>query len=527
METINPKNFIDIDPYIVSFITLKNGNMIMLDELAPIKPNKIKQSSEVEKNSNNQKKEIFQKNFELFLSEQFNLFFKGNQKKLEPITIIKKNDFNMISSITKNINFSFLYNKKPKKINLCNPNYSIDIKSSMFQSKRDKNNINNINNNINNININNLNNNILSEDNVNIHMTDTTMSNQTNINIKEKIISNENKKIQINPSNNYISNLTENDNYKLKQYNRLFDEKQKYTYEENKNNYTDININGNNIKNKENVNNNIIKNENNENNENNKNFKTNNIDNNTNGNNIKEKNTDNNNSLELKNNKYNNYISQNNFPKNNLTINNANKINLTESNNNFSNERRRSQIEKNNRLNKKIISKKDKNYVNAVVSLNIPADDQEEINLVKKFNSLVDRLNGQKSRVQPKINLRKSDRYYELYKNSNENNILNSILSPERNKRKKYILDFNNTTNNSKIGNKNISKIFYNELSMNNIGKGNNLNTRILALKKRTYTSINNSFRNENIKENYSCSNNSDIVLPSNFPNQKKNNNEI
>ena len=40
METINPKNYIDIDPSLVSFITLKDGNMIMLDESTPIKTSK-------------------------------------------------------------------------------------------------------------------------------------------------------------------------------------------------------------------------------------------------------------------------------------------------------------------------------------------------------------------------------------------------------------------------------------------------------------------------------------------------------
>ena len=44
METINPKNLIDIDPSSVSFITLKDGNIIMLDESAPVKPTKEKSS---------------------------------------------------------------------------------------------------------------------------------------------------------------------------------------------------------------------------------------------------------------------------------------------------------------------------------------------------------------------------------------------------------------------------------------------------------------------------------------------------
>ena len=70
MENLNPKNFIDIDPNIVSFITLKNGNMIIIDELTPAKPNKnIVISIEEEKNN----VETLYKPKKLELSEQFYL----------------------------------------------------------------------------------------------------------------------------------------------------------------------------------------------------------------------------------------------------------------------------------------------------------------------------------------------------------------------------------------------------------------------------------------------------------------------
>ena len=36
MESVNPKNFIDIDPYTVSFITLKDGNIMILNKVAKI-----------------------------------------------------------------------------------------------------------------------------------------------------------------------------------------------------------------------------------------------------------------------------------------------------------------------------------------------------------------------------------------------------------------------------------------------------------------------------------------------------------
>ena len=502
METVNPKNFVDIDPLLVSFITLKDGNMIMIDETVPAKPNKVRLFQEEEKNNiepMNKKKNKSQK---LSISEQLNLNFIRSQKKMEPITIIKKSDFNSISSIYKNTSFSFVYNKDGiKNTNLPSPNCSVDIKSSMFQTRRDNNNIN-----FNNTNMNTINNNILSEDNVNIHMIDTTISKQMNNNNNEK-------KDQIVPANIFKSNIVEN-NYKLKSKNENEDN-QKINFENNKNNYDSNDNNNNNFLQKDNINDNIVKDEQN--------------DMNLNSN----KNNDNlNNFNEMKNKIINRpslviqnkiLYSQNNYRSNNLSTNEPIKNNLTEINkNDISRDKKRNSINRyskiNNRLSK---SGKDNNYVKAVVSLNIPAEDQEEINLVKQFNSLVDRLNGQKSHQHTKINLKKSDKYYELYKNSNEINLLNRILSPERNKKKfehnNYIIDANNNYSNSKFIDNNLSNYFSsNDVSMISYGRNNNLNSRILALRERTYTSINNSFRNDS-KDNFSSSINSEIVLPSNF----------
>ena len=505
METVNPKNFVDIDPLLVSFITLKDGNMIMIDETVPAKPNKVRLFKEEEKNNiepMNKKKNKSQK---LSLSKQFNLNFIGRQKKMEPITIIKKSDFNSISSISKNISFSFLCNKDGiKNTNLPSPNCSVDIKSSMFQTRRDNNNIN-----FNNINMNTINNNILSEDNVNIHMIDTTLSKQMNSN------NNNEKKEQIVPANIFKSNIVDN-NYKLKSKNNENEDNQKYNFEDNKNNYDYNDNNNNNYIKKDNINDNIVKEEQNEINLN----SNNNYDNLNNFNETKNK-IINKPSLVMQNK---NLYSQNNYRSNNLSANEPIKNNLTEINkNDISRDKKRNSINRyskiNNRLSK---SGKDNNYVKAVVSLNIPAEDQEEINLVKQFNSLVDRLNGQKSHQHTKINIKKSDKYYELYKNSNENDLLNSILSPGRNKKKighnNYIIDTHNNYSNGKFIENNLSNYFSNDVSMISYGRNNNnnLNSRILALRERTYTSINNSFRNDS-RDNFSSSINSEIVLPSNF----------
>lgn len=520
MESVNPKNFIDIDPYIVSFITLKDGNMIMIDELTPAKPNKVKILSGTENNKNNNSELLNkEKAPELALSEQINFSFIGEPKNEESKTIIKKSDFNLISNISKNINFSFINNDKKIKKNNTNGNIpnniqnnfnnnnnisslnsSIDIKSSMFQSKRDKNNVNNI----------------LNEDNVNINLTDTIFSNQQNNNFNGKKIE------EIMPSNIFAKNLTENNinkkNNNIREIDKIIKDNQKYTFDE---------------KPKEDNINNINKNTKEKNNKNEQINKINNFNqinyDNINGNiNIKnynspnkktdkdEKSYINNPSLIIQNN---NFYSQNNFQKNNINTNEPNINNETELT--TQENRSKNKSKRYNRLNRLNQSKKDGNYVKAVVSINIPGEEEENINLVQQFNSLVDRLNGQKSQTQAREIIKRSERYYELYKNPNEN-ILNSLISPEKNKKRlKYNVFFeNNTNNNGKYGDNNISNSIYNnDMSYISYQKNNNFNSRILALKERSMISMNNSFANENNTKNIykKNNNNPDIVLPSNF----------
>ena len=475
MESVNPKNFIDIDPSIVSFITLKDGNMIMVNESTPAKPNKVKLFSNEEKNNieplNREKAK------ELSLSEQINFSVLGfkNQKASE---FNKKNDFNLISRITNNINFSFLNaykineqkkniinnNKNIYKSNLANfasPNSSIDIKSSIFQGRKNNN-------------INNLNNNIISEDNVNIQLTDTYTSKPTN---------------NYNGKNGELisKNFSSKNNSNIRQINKIIKDTQKYTFDENTNNEDNNNGNLNNY---------------NYNNQTEKNEKPSNI---------------NNPSLIIQNN---NFYSENNFPNNNnIIMSEQNKTNNTEVvMSNASQENKSTNTKKYSRLNRLRKKNKDNNYIKAVVSINIPAEEKEAINLVKQFNSLVDRLNGQKSKTKAKEIIKKSDRYYELYKNPNEN-ILNSLISPEKNNtRKKYNNYFDNINNKKKYVDNNNSSIYSKDNSSYITQKNYNLNNRILALKERTFSSKNISFFNENFRENYKTkNNNSEIVLPANF----------
>ena len=460
METINPKNFIDIDPNSVSFITLKDGNMIMLDDSTPVKPSKEKKiQSSLEEINTLQKIKPQQI---LAVSFPTNFSYKGNAKK------------NIILEITKNINFSYnktVYKHKEKK--MPSPNSSIDFKSSMLQSKKDMTNLN-INNSTN------INKNIFSEDNVNIRMTDTLVSKQTTINVN-----NENENIM--PSNNLSMY---NDNKSRIKLEKKSDENiQAFTFKNEQKKLLDIN------------------------NEINLDLKEENNDCNTNNNNnielIEEKeNKMQNKSIEEKIDTFKKIVFNNNKIPSSLIINNNNFSSKITENPKRSiktevslNEEKTDTNKTYNKINKRLPKEKNTNYIKAVISINIPGEEKKNPNIVTQFNSLVDRLNGQKSKGKIK-NIKKSDRFYELYKNSNENYILHRILSPKKTKRKiphDYFRDISSFLTNS-------------EMSTIASGKGSSLNSRIMALKEKT--NPNNSFRSDN--ENNQNDKN-DIVLPSNF----------
>ena len=346
------------------------------------------------------------------------------------------------------------------------PNSSIDFKSSMLQSKKD----------INNLNLNNstsINKNVLSEDNVNIHMTDTIISKQTNINFNNNN-DNENKNDERIPSNNISIN-----NNEIKLEKKEGENIQAYTFKDIQNNN---NINNENNYLLENVNNEDKANINESETENKKKEEKNDI--------LKKILFNNNkipSSLIIKNNNFSSRITEN-----------QKRTTMTEV---FFEEEEKNDVNNTyNKISKK--SNKNNNYVKAVISINIPGEGKNNSNIVKQFNSLVDRLNSQKSKERIS-NIKKSDRFYELYKKTSDNYILDRILSPKKTKRKiphDYLRDISSFLNNS-------------EMSTVSSGKGNsNLNNRILALKERT--NPNNSFRNEN--ENNTNEKN-DIVLPSNF----------
>jgi hypothetical protein len=112
METINPNDITEVDKNSISLITLKNGNMIMIDDSVPEKPKTEK------KQINDEQPKSEKKPQPLSISQHLTCSFEGKEqpvnKNLEKISekivekkIIVKSDFNSLSKVSKNTNFTY------------------------------------------------------------------------------------------------------------------------------------------------------------------------------------------------------------------------------------------------------------------------------------------------------------------------------------------------------------------------------------------------------------------------------------
>ena len=148
METLNPKDVSKLDFESISFITLKNGDMIMIDGAAPEKY----KSESPKYDSNNTKKRNNILNLEV--TKQLSFTYKGkkqlnNTKDKANKKILMKSDFNLISYPSKTINLFF--KGMPNKYILNNiPNIPMKEnikKNSLYEISNNTNNNFNINNN--------------------------------------------------------------------------------------------------------------------------------------------------------------------------------------------------------------------------------------------------------------------------------------------------------------------------------------------------------------------------------------------
>ena len=141
MEIISPKEFPNLDTNIISFITLKNGKVIKLET-----SNLEEQDKEIKKVNLQSTLETIHDN-PLKISKMIILCFEGKQNmnnKLNNNRIILKNDFNIISKIIRNTNFTYFGKliSNNQKINnkKNNDNLPKNLKKEIIDTSNKKNN---------------------------------------------------------------------------------------------------------------------------------------------------------------------------------------------------------------------------------------------------------------------------------------------------------------------------------------------------------------------------------------------------
>ena len=363
MESINPNDIFNLDISTISLITLKNGDMLLIDNTIPekgINHNTI--SNKLDSNESYNIKKIFE------ISPPIILFFEGKIIKNK-----NKNDFNICSKITKNINLFFEGIKNNLNIlyNLNNFNSKNSYNPSQYiESEKEINSMNNKNN-------------------INYNLK----KNSKLFSFRPLFIENDKTLIKYNTEySNTNINSTENSNYLSK------------------NEKIDFNINLKNISN--------IKNDNIENN------------------------------------------------KNNTSVN----INSFLLKKKYSSKKH----------GKEGYLRKNRNSINPVCSLSIGACEPNKINLVNKFNNIVDKLNNQREKNKKNNEIKNENKnksliYYKFYKHNDSSINL-----------KKNIESFNNIKDiNSDI----IDDVYIKKISNNKKKKNNN---------KNSFNSLSNYNSNEN-----------------------------
>jgi hypothetical protein len=204
MESINPNDIMTLDMAQISYVTMKNGNMILIDDSIPQKSNK-----ESNKNSplfttavpeTNIKKDIH-----LEISSPSTFSFKGN--KIISNNKSNKSNFNICSEISKNISFSFDAIKENKKRSSNESSSSSSSSSNKPSVKEGENQTTNNMKNNNNIEISKIDKINYNQSNLNTNLSIPIMNFSNNI-IDNK--NNTNINIISNDNNNNISNSSLN-----------------------------------------------------------------------------------------------------------------------------------------------------------------------------------------------------------------------------------------------------------------------------------------------------------------------------
>ena len=140
MESIHPNDIITMDLNSISYLTLKNGNMVLIDDSVPEKGNKEKMKLSKSSGSNKNESKKIQKNIKLEIVSPSSLYFKGikiyNSHNNE--NDIRKHDYKIFNKIIKNENFLI----KGMKANYFNNNNILEKEKENIPTNNNNNHFN-------------------------------------------------------------------------------------------------------------------------------------------------------------------------------------------------------------------------------------------------------------------------------------------------------------------------------------------------------------------------------------------------
>ena len=102
MESIHPNDIMTLDMDSISYVTLKNGNMILIDDTVPQKSNTEKKNIPISSSLNQNESKVAPKEMNLEISSPLIISFGGT---IDPNKY--KSDFKLCSEIVQNTNFCF------------------------------------------------------------------------------------------------------------------------------------------------------------------------------------------------------------------------------------------------------------------------------------------------------------------------------------------------------------------------------------------------------------------------------------
>ena len=152
MESIHPNDIITMDLNTISYLTLKNGNMVLIDDSVPEKGNKDKMKLPKSTIFGKSEPKLSQKKFKLEITPHSTLFFKGIKINSNKDNIRERYNYKIYNKIIKNESFYFKgikLNQNTYNFNNIQEKENIPINNHFNMDKTSKISLNNvINNNI-------------------------------------------------------------------------------------------------------------------------------------------------------------------------------------------------------------------------------------------------------------------------------------------------------------------------------------------------------------------------------------------